>query len=230
MTEHNSPYEIKFTIENTRSKQIIDWLKKSCKKDPEFPEGSISSIYYDTPKWKYLNEKINSDYLKTKIRLRWYSDLLNYRFSKDSFMEVKLKTGSKRKKIRVNTGYDGGFLDTIQMNDIILNQISLKLLSAGVLLGEAVFPTFQIRYKRIRFIDPYTLSRICFDYDIEVPKVNNHMISKQNPFPLKTAVFEIKGNVRRLPSCCKPLIGFGFKKESFSKYLMCYKKITSKTI
>ena len=50
-------------------------LDSVCRRDPEFPAAVVWTIYYDTPAFASLGEKINSDYLKRKIRVRWYSDL-----------------------------------------------------------------------------------------------------------------------------------------------------------
>jgi hypothetical protein len=69
---------------------------------PFFPE-TVSSIYFDTWGWKSLSEKINSDYLKTKIRFRWYSDIAYQLHYAPSFAEAKFRIGTKRKKIRIQT-------------------------------------------------------------------------------------------------------------------------------
>ena len=85
----NDPsFELKYVNSNTKSHILISWLEKSCIPDPEFPVGTVSSIYYDTWDKKYLGEKINSYYLKTKVRVRWYS-CLEYKSHNDkTFAEV----------------------------------------------------------------------------------------------------------------------------------------------
>jgi hypothetical protein len=48
------------------------WLEHACLPDPLFPEGTVTSIYYDTAALTSYDEKRQGDFLKTKCRLRWY--------------------------------------------------------------------------------------------------------------------------------------------------------------
>jgi len=218
-------HETKFIISNIKSHQIIEWLQCSCRADPEFPAGTVSSIYYDTRNWGFLAEKINSDYLKTKVRIRWYSDISNKKDFEKSFVEAKFKIGNRRKKVRSLTPYSGTWFSRCRLDNSRLLEIPFLLRNKGIILNQSVFPVYQISYKRLRFIEPYTGCRICFDYDISAPRVNNYMLPKSNPFKLQTAVFEIKGNVSDLPFHLYPLTDMGFEKASFSKYKACYEKI-----
>ena len=97
MAEH----EVKFVFPRHKGEQIIKWLQNRCDRDETFPLGTISSVYYDTIGFHALREKINSDYLKTKYRLRWYSDNNNHKIFPNSFFEKKEKIGSARKKNRI---------------------------------------------------------------------------------------------------------------------------------
>ena len=65
-------FELKFTIDGRNVTAVRRWLSSICRPDPLFPRGVVNSIYFDTPELHHLREKINSDYLKTKVRLRWY--------------------------------------------------------------------------------------------------------------------------------------------------------------
>jgi hypothetical protein len=185
----------------------------------------VSSIYFDTRNWKFLSEKMNSDYLKTKIRVRWYSDLEKKRHSETSFAEAKFKIGSRREKLRTETAYSGQWLTRVRLDDHRLLTIPTLLREKGVKLPESVYPAFEISYKRLRFLDPLSMCRICFDYDISAPRVNGYMLARSDPFNLYTAVFEVKGSIDCLPQSLKPLIQMGCVKASFSKYAVCYKKI-----
>ena len=219
-------YEKKYTFENCSSHRIIKWLTCMCKKDDAYPNSSVSSIYYDTTDWKYMSEKINSDYLKTKIRIRWYEDIdrkIQYDYS---FAEAKLKIGSHREKVRIKIPFSGNWLSSIHLETPQLLQLPDFLKENGVRLRGGLIPTFQINYKRLRFSDPYSGSRICVDYDISTPRVNSVMVPKKNPSRLNTAVFEIKGNTQDLPYSLNDLTLFGCRKESFSKYQACFEKIT----
>jgi len=217
--------ELKFTTSNYRSGPVIKWLKCICRPDPAYPTGTVSSIYYDTWDWQSLGEKINSDYLKKKIRLRWYSDIKHRQHGPLSFAEAKFKIGYKRKKVRAKTDLSGAWLSNVDLENAKLQEIPQLLESKGVALNQCYFPVYLIRYKRHRFIEPRSGLRICYDSDISVPRVNNIMLPKHNPFAIHTSVFEFKGNSNEIPYPLHPLLQMGFKKTSFSKYGVCHEKL-----
>lgn len=218
-------HEAKYIFNNSRTYGIVQWLRQTCLPDGEYPEGCVSSIYYDTRSWKYILEKINSDFIKTKIRVRWYSDIENKEPCDYSFIEAKFKSGSARNKIRKKISYSGKMLGHMDLEDSRLLEIPHLLRSKQVELKHHLFPVFEIRYKRLRYLDTYSGARICLDYDISAPRVNAYMMPRINPFFLNTAVFEMKGVQRDLPASLKPLIFLGCRKASFSKYQACYQKI-----
>ncbi len=220
-----SEYETKYLLENLSAPKILKWLELRCCKDPLYPENTVSSIYYDTRDWFFLREKINGDYLKTKVRVRWYSDLDNRNAVKDSFLEIKRKTGNSRNKKRIKTDITGTTLSGIKLKDKILNDILILLKESGNIFPDHLFPCFQISYKRNRFIEPVSGIRLSLDYDIRVPKVNTAQIQSFNNSYLNSAVFEIKGNIHRLPAFINQLTSFGCLKDTCSKYYSCYEKI-----
>lgn len=216
--------EIKYIIENHSANIISTWLQSRCWKDPDYPAGLVSSIYYDTPTWRFLREKINSDFLKQKIRVRWYSDIESAIPDGKAFLEAKFKIGSRREKFRIPSDMDGRRLGNILLTSALLLKVLKPLLEKGVPVPGPVFPVFQINYRRLRFIEPVTGARINFDYDIHVPRVNYRMIPQSGLFHLNTAVFEFKGNTSVLPPVLHQLTALGCRKESFSKYMVCYQK------
>jgi len=218
-------YEIKYVIENNASHIILAWLKNRCWKDPEYPAGLVSSIYYDTQSWHFLREKVNSDFLKQKIRVRWYSDIQTKDPSDESFLEAKFKTGGRREKTRIRVDISGRWLSQTPLHSQSLIPIIQPLREKGVPTPGPVFPVFQITYKRWRFIEPVSRARINLDHEIQMPRVNHLMVPQTNPFSLRKAVFEIKGNVSELPPELFQLTALGCRKESFSKYMVCYQKI-----
>ena len=96
--------ELKFTLPASRVHLARRRLDSLCRRDPEFPAAVVWTIYYDTPALASLGEKINSDYLKRKIRVRWYSDLEG-RVSGPAFVEAKLRLGTRRSKVRARLPY-----------------------------------------------------------------------------------------------------------------------------
>ena len=216
-------FETKYVFNNFTTAKVISWLSSRCGQDPGFPCGIVSSTYFDTRNWKYLNEKVNSDYLKTKVRLRRYYCLDGNKQGDKSFLEIKFRTGSKRKKIRIERDYD--WLLNTPLESLDFMSVSDALIKEGIFLRDMIFPVFQIQYKRRRFIDPVTGMRLSVDYDIHVPRINRMMVKKTNPFTLDHSVFEVKGNDFVLPDNLQQLTAFGCRKQSFSKFYACYNNL-----
>ena len=215
-------HELKFVFENHRAGIILNWLKARCRVDAEFPAAMVSSIYYDSRNWQSLGEKINSDFLKTKIRLRWYQDLHSGEFSRESFLEEKYKIGAKRRKVRIPTGVAGDRLEKLPLSDPQLRRLLINLKREGITMDQVFLPAFQVTYKRFRLIDPATSARLCVDHDIHSPRVNWQMMPSCIPSPISKGVFECKGVNVELPQILHQLTALGCKKESFSKYGVCH--------
>lgn len=223
-------HELKYVFSAGRVFHVRRWLEACCRTDPEFPAGTVCSIYYDTRDWKSLGEKIDSDYLKTKIRLRWYRDIQTGVPSPDTFLEAKFKIGGRREKVRMKTGKHGDWLSRVTLDNPELLNFPRLLWKEGVMTREPFYPAFRVDYKRLRFIEPVTGARLSLDYDICAPAVNCHMLPGIDPVQLSRAVFEMKGPLSQLPGSLYPLINLGCRKESFSKYGQCYEKIKRVTI
>ena len=80
----------------------------------------------------------------------------------------------------------------------------------------------SIRYRRDRFVEPLSRSRVSLDGDISAAAVNRRFISVSDVSPLATAVLEVKGLGDELPTALRPLLALGIQKRSFSKFLMVY--------
>ena len=220
-----SEHETKFVLRNGAAEMMIRWLECRCRPDPEFPAGIISSIYYDTRDWRFLREKINSDFLKTKVRVRWYADIDTEEPGDASFLEAKYKVGARREKVRIKTDYTWKWLSRVALDNGKLHDIPQMLWSKGLFFPGRLYPAFLIRYKRRRFVAPVTQARLSIDYDISAPEVNLQMLPRTNPFRLEEAVFELKGKMVELPSFLHQITALGCRKNSFSKYMACYKRI-----
>ncbi len=216
-------HEHKFVFPNHHIAPILDLVTQICRNDPEFPRNIIASIYYDTQGWKFLREKVDSDYLKTKVRVRWYRNPETLEPEEDAFIEVKSKIGVPRAKFRLESPFSGKWLSRTPLEDPRLLEIPRLLRSHGALPGQApIFPAFIVQYERCRFIEPQSGVRVCIDWNIHAPRVNPIMLCAAPSSYVQMAVLEVKGNVEGLPGMLSKLYAFGVKKSSFSKYLACY--------
>lgn len=224
--EQIGEHESKFVLANRRARILSSWLSKRCRPDPQFPIGIVSSIYFDTKDWLLLGEKLNSDHLKTKVRLRWYSDVKTGKNFPTTFLELKYKIGSARKKLRINTIISSDEILETRLEEPNLLQIPRLALEHGVVLPMTLHPVFQLNYIRHRFIDPLTGARLAVDSNIHISRVNSTMVQTCNPTYLQEAVFELKFENNTLPDWLHQLTALGCRRGSFSKYSNCYSHIT----
>jgi hypothetical protein len=88
----------------------------------------------------------------------------------------------------------------------------------GVMLGPTWHPMLALRYRRRRFLEPMSHTRISVDTEIQCVGVNERYLFSRNQGPLSVAVVEVKGFADALPPRLSPLLAFGARKQSMSKY------------
>jgi hypothetical protein len=221
--------ELKFTLPEARAHLARRWLERSCRRDSEFPSAIVWTIYYDTPALVSLADKINSDYLKRKIRVRWYSDLQGH-VSGPAFVEAKLRVGTQRSKVRQRLPYPAEEVASWDLQDPRLQRLPALLQPHGVVGQDAWQPVMLIRYRRDRFVDPSSQSRVSLDTDISAVAVNRRCVAEAVLSPLATAVLEIKGLGDKLPRALHSFLQLGIHKRSFSKFLAVYAHMTRSAI
>ena len=69
-SEMDCDIEQKYIFVEQQGDPILEWLHDFLIPDSEYYCGSVFSIYYDTPYMHLYDEKRNSDYLKSRVRLR----------------------------------------------------------------------------------------------------------------------------------------------------------------
>ena len=208
---------------------LNSWLTTHCELDPEFPLGTISSLYYDTPTLQLYEEKRNSDYLKTKVRLRWY-DAYDESWTDGTpdevrcFLEVKSKIGSLRTKGRVPVTMPRRHLVE---NPFLQDDIVELPRHSGMDIPDlpsALLPMLLIQYERARFVDSVTGCRIALDTRIKAVAAHPHYVPARFPIGLPVGVLEVKGAERDFPESLGPLSGY-VTKAAFSKYGTCWEQI-----
>jgi hypothetical protein len=169
-----------------------------------------------------LGEKIDSDYLKTKVRVRWYATLDGNPAGSPVFVEVKYRVGNRRDKLRIKMDADPTALSASPLHGpawrVLLDRLRLEAPMVPVRLE----PILSLRYARHRYADALTTGRLTFDEDIAVTALNQTRLAGRVPARLPIGVFEYKGPQDDLPRHLAPVIRFGARRGSCSKYLACY--------
>ena len=219
-------HELKFVVAPAQLEAVETYVRHRLKKDPKHPVGIVSSIYYDTPRLEYLFEKFNSDYLKTKVRARWYQDLSFEPVDDVVFAEAKFRIGSRRTKVRLKTALDGSWLQRQSLTSARLLSVPLQLNQAGLTLHQPLMPFMVVKYKRQRFVEPFSNARIAIDTAISAGSINPFFGRVWSPRQLDLAVVEVKSTERRLPESFARLSVLGAQRASFSKYSACFEAAT----
>ena len=213
--------ELKFVFPNSQARLLRNWLTLRCAPDPTFAAGRVFTVYFDTPEEALLDEKINSDYLKTKVRLRWYGDWTTGIPAGQVYLEVKKRIGSSRAKFRKRLGWTASDLENMALEDPRLLQVNQIAAEAGFRFAAPLRPVVRLEYLRHRYLEPAAGTRICLDHDILPARFHAGTGRLASRHPIPDGVFEIKGADERMPETLHPLIAMGCRRQSFSKFQRC---------
>lgn len=226
LSEAKRPYsfETKYSFQAGRGQAIESFLRAACLPDPRYPQGFVNSVYFDTPDLQLLANKVNSDYLKAKTRVRWYRDSRERPAADEqvAFLELKAKYGTWRSKDRKPIKIPTCWLSEGSESFRELSTLGPLFRSLGARTTKPLFPMIVIRYHRCRFIEPLTGSRIALDSAIRYSRVNELFFPPSPGRQLRLGVLEIKGQNGRLPSSLYGLRDLINRRESFSKYAECW--------
>ena len=221
--EEDGEFELKYTFPAVLQSSIEGWLAITCKKDEMYPESRVQSIYLEAADARSYLEKINSDFFKTKFRVRWYETKDGHPLEDDQtpvFLEKKMKVGAKRLKKRwvSRTSFDelrqNGLSSTFHGNwyHEFIRQSEVS---------DFLQPFIQISYTRKRYVEPNSGVRLSLDCDIRVEKTNSMFLPPPPDSALSVGVFEIKGKHDIPPAMVAFLTSNVVSKDRFSKYERC---------
>jgi len=222
-------HEIKLVTPAARADAVSAWLAGRCPADARYPRGLVTSVYYDNRATDMLRAKVNSDFIKHKVRVRWYSDPESGTPRQPAFLEIKRKVGARRFKIRLPLEMATADLAAPTPSPALLRRILARLREEGHWVDTDLQPFLRIAFRRRRFVDPLSGSRISVDSDIRGASVNPGLLAQGHPAPLAHAVIEVKGRHAVLPARLVGLRALGCHAESFSKYARCYQKIARRS-
>ncbi len=221
--------ELKFVADTTCTEFARGWLRHHCRPDPTYREGIIRSVYYDTPQLDAFNEKVNGDFYKQKVRLRWYDPDTGADPSKrNAFLEVKHKVGGGRQKERIRLVLESEWLENAPLSDARFMNV-LRTAAPGLIeaTAPALFPSLVVQYHRIRYICPISQARVCLDTGIQPGRVNSRLLAAQGCATIRDVVIEVKDAEAAQIPWLESVYAAGFRQRSFSKYGECVARVTA---
>ena len=211
-------HEIKFVGPARRGPFLAATLEAVCPPDDEFPENVVHTVYFDSPDLASYEEKANGDYLKAKLRLRWYARPGGpTRLAGDTWtawLEIKVRRGSRGLKRRKRLQLPGPSplegLDPEKLGAIVREH-----------LGSPRRPTCWLSYSRTRLRGPDGVTRLSIDRDLRVEWVATWVPTRPSGPGPRVFVVEVKGPTGAVHPGLSSLIVQHARKRAVSKYTLC---------
>lgn len=203
-------------------RQLLNGL---CRPDVVHRPARVVTVYCDTPDLKGLDEKINSDYLKTKVRIRWYASL-DGAVMNAAFAECKYRVGSTRRKLRASLAIPAARIAGWPLESGEWGAAFGALRAVGVDVPRDVAPVLRLWYVRERFRDVFGGGRVTLDTRLTVDAVSHSRLGAGLTGTFPGGVVEHKSTSSDLPAHLEPIIRMGAREGSFSKYLAGYVHVT----
>jgi len=209
--------EKKYTA--SRPRYSLALIKSIFSEDPAFPENYVFNIYFDTPSLDYLYDKLNGDFSKQKIRIRWYGEAPEAVIPETAKLECKIKKGAAGYKNEAKITMPSRNLHSLFLAESWKKILAQSLPGTQALPEPQLAPVMLSRYRRRRFIDPHSKTRISFDDEICSLALSPAMLNRGvRPTFLDETVIEVKNETGEMPHFLK--LSNHCRASSFSKYAL----------
>jgi hypothetical protein len=221
--------EQKFFITPSQAGTALALLRRTCRPDPEFPDGQVNSLYFDTFDLNEHERSQSGEFCKDKVRIRWYGDECNPHracagTSREGtisvWIELKSRRGFASTKQRAQANVEVSMLAHSRLHKgIIPDSLLTQTMACFGFLGRGhLRPVITISYARHRFVEPRTGFRISIDSHIRSSMIMTGIGIGERALELPGMVVEVKGSRFELPRALRPFLEFGSSWTRFSKY------------
>ena len=217
--------ERKYPLAEARVPLIAAWLDARFRRDPQYPEGVITSCYYDTPRLAAWYESLDGDYAKAKHRVRWYGNPPDP--AAGAWLEVKFREGLRSGKHRARIERPEGDLLGPGLRLPGRAEMAAELIRLGCPPPADLRPTVLIRYRRRRWIDRSSGLRISLDHAVEAaePRAAGGADGRPAWRPLRDgAVLELK-SAGPLPIGLRGFARLDLRRAAHSKYALAVAEV-----
>jgi hypothetical protein len=216
-------FERKFSVMPADYGQALFLLRQVCRPDRDYPLDRVNSLYFDSPGLDQYRQSESGEFRKDKVRLRWYGESINSEDEVPVYLELKTRQGFASSKQRNKFGVQPLFLQPANLNRGILDRTVLlqTLARFGYFPEKPLQPVIFISYRRYRFNEIQTGTRVSLDYDIRASLVDPSLGRLEKEIRLPNGVIEVKGHSLELPVTLRRLRVMDIDWSRFSKYGNC---------
>lgn len=203
--------ERKYPLSAAQALAVRGILEGALPRDPDYPDGTITTCYYDTPDLSAYWESADGAWGKAKLRLRWYGDPVDP--SAGAWLERKRRAGLQSGKTRVRvspTGLDLG--EGLRLPT--RSELADMLRALDVTPSSTLEPTAVLRYERRRWRDRTSDLRVSLDTVMRAAWPQPRLSWIAVP---QGGVLELK-STDPLPSRLRALSRFGLRRSAHAKY------------
>ncbi|MBT4512713.1 MAG: VTC domain-containing protein [Chloroflexi bacterium] len=198
-------------------------LRQVCRSDVEYPHSRINSLYFDTSDLDQHDRSASGEFVKDKVRIRWYGENGTLPETVSVFLELKSRRGfaSSKKRERSLVSSEALQLSNLGAGIIQRTVFSDTVLQFGHFTELPLQPIINISYSRYRFTEMFSGVRVSLDYDIRSTFVAKGFGNGEHELPLRGAVIEVKGPSMELPKTLRRMKLLDTDWSRFSKYSHC---------
>ena len=209
--------ERKYPLPAARAGLLTAWLDARLPRDSQYPEGVVTSCYYDTPQLDSYQESADGEFAKQKLRLRWYGDPVDPYAG--VWLELKSRDGARSTKQRFrypSTGVPNQLGLIIPGREELVRRLRDLTGFAALPLEPTLQPMALTRYRRIRWQSPDGSVRASLDTSVHTSNPRGAPIWLP---VLNGSVLELKSH-GDLPPQLAHLGQLGLRRTAHSKYAL----------
>lgn len=218
-------WEIKYHVPVECSPALEGWLGLMLRPHPVYPVGEVCSVYFDTEQLDSFSEKADSFYVKTKYRVRWYSDADGLPLPGPAFLETKAKEGAVRRKQRTALPVPAAELAAMPLDDPAWAELVHRHLVRRSGPVDWLRPVLELRYRRRRYGHPAFAESFCLDSRIRCTRTHALVLPPATGQELGYDIFEQKGDSTDPLPLLRALPRFDARRASLSKYFLAILQI-----
>jgi hypothetical protein len=216
-------FERKFFVLPSKMGFAHALLRQVCRLDKEYPEGQVSSLYFDTTDLDQYERSASGELRKDKVRIRWYGKIDNSQGTVPVFLELKSRNGLVSSKQRQRLLVPAQNLELARLGAGVVDKTTLinTIARFGHYLDKPMRPIIMITYRRYRFSEMLTGIQVSFDHDIRSTMITPELGYGERELRLFGGIIEVKGPTMELPLTLRRMKSLDIDWSRFSKYSYC---------